>query len=150
NRENAISGCPSLANGVGASFDLAKVLLASWFGSRARPFIRQTMMPIGNFAGRKLGNSDAPKWRQDMRLGRPPCVIDRLPTASLISLNVILNRVLDAERSLPRIMPIFAPPFGPPPLSGGPLSLAIVQNHDPVSVLQIVRGADSVLGIATS
>src|SRR5262245_14018198 len=61
-------------------------------------------MPIGNFAGRKLGNSDAPKWRQDMRLGRPPCVIDRLPTASLISLNVILNRVLDAERPLPRII----------------------------------------------
>src|SRR5262249_4876299 len=55
-----------------------------------------------------------------------------------------------ASSSLPRIMPLFAPPFGPPPLSCGPLSLAIVQNHDPVSVLQTVPGAASVLAIATS
>ena len=47
-------------------------------------------------------------------------------------------------------MPLLAPQLGSPPFPCCPLRLPIVENGYPVSVLQIVRGADSVLGIATA
>ena len=49
---------------------------------------------------------------------------------------------------VPRVVAFLAPQLGAPPCPRGLLRLPVVENGNPVSVLQIVRGADPVLGIS--
>jgi hypothetical protein len=131
NRQNAVGSCSPLADGIRASFDLSIILLAALFGSRARPFLRQTMMPVGNLSRRKLGAGDGAERRQDMRLRSPPGFIDGLAATPLVSLEIVVDCVLDGERPLPRVMTFLSPPLGAPPCPRGLLRLPIVEDGNP-------------------
>ena len=85
-----------------------------------------------------------------MRLGGPPGVIDRLAAAPLELLQVIGDGVRDGVGAGPRVVAFLAPELGSPPSPRGFLGLPIAKNGYPVSVLQIVRGAEPVLGVATT
>src|SRR3984893_8735184 len=99
------------------------------------------MVPVGNLARRELCNGGGSQQRKDVRLGSPLGVINRFPAPAFVCLEVILNRAFDGERALAGIVPFVPPRLRSPPRTRGCLGLPVVEDGNPVSVLQIVRGA---------
>src|SRR5262245_62179550 len=84
-----------------------------------------------------------------MCLRCPAGLVHGFPAPLLVSLEIVVNRVSDGERPLPRVVAFLAPQLGPPPCPRCLLCLAIVENGHAVRVLQIIAGSDFVFGIAT-
>jgi hypothetical protein len=75
-------------------------------------------------------------------------LIDSLPASPHVSLEVFSHSVGHGERTMPRIVSFLSPRLRSPPIPSGLLRLPVVKYGYPVSVLQIVRGADPVLCIS--
>jgi hypothetical protein len=82
--------------------------------------------------------------------GGAPGIVHRFAATPLICPKVVLDRVPDGERPVVGIVPILAPGFRSPPSPCSILRLCIVEHGYPVGVLQIIGGADFVLGIAAN
>jgi|SRR5262245_60203187 hypothetical protein len=85
-----------------------------------------------------------------MGLRGAPGLIDRLAAAPLEFLQVVGHGVRDGVRTGPRVVPFLAADLGAPPCARGPLRLPIVEHGDPISVLQIIAGADFVLDVSAA
>jgi hypothetical protein len=82
-----------------------------------------------------------------MRLGCPARVIHGFAAAPPDGLQVIRYCVGDSEGAGTGFVAFLSPELGAPPIPRGLLSLPIAQHSDPVSVLEIVRGANPMLDI---
>src|SRR5262245_3745485 len=79
----------------------------------------------------------------------PAGMVHGLAATVLEFLQIIGDGVRDRLGAGSCVMALLVPQFGAPPCPCCLLCLPVIEHGDPVSVLQIVRGGNPVLGIAT-
>jgi hypothetical protein len=106
-------------------------------------------VPIFDLPSRQLPDQGGAERRQDVGLGGPAGVIDRLGAAALQFLQVVSDGLRHGIWAGSRVVALFAPDLRAPPFAGGLLRMAEIQYRYPISVLQIVRGSDFVLDVGS-
>jgi hypothetical protein len=142
-----LGGGAALAHAIRALVGFTVVPLAARLGPDQSRLRCNAAVPVLNFLGRQLADQGGAEGRQNVGLGGAARIVDRFAAPGLEIRQIIRDGLGDRERAGRRVVAFLSAQLGAPPFPRGFLGLPIVEHSYAVSVLQIVAGADFVLGI---